>query len=55
MRELGVLLMFTKPDGWGKEGGVRCFLVVHNDRTRGNGHKPKYGKFHLNSNKTLFH
>ena len=54
MRELGFLLMRIKPDGWVKEDGDRRFSVVHSDRTRGNGHKPKYGKFHLNISKTLF-
>ncbi|KAK4831875.1 LOW QUALITY PROTEIN: hypothetical protein QYF61_019887, partial [Mycteria americana] len=31
-----------------KEKGVRFFSVVPSDRTRGNGHEPKYRKFYLN-------
>ncbi|KAK4821170.1 hypothetical protein QYF61_014657 [Mycteria americana] len=35
-----------------KKGGTRLFLVVLSDRTRGNGHKVKYKKFHLNIRNT---
>jgi len=36
-----------------KEDGVRCFSVLHNDRTRDNMHKLKYTLFQLNIRKNI--
>jgi len=37
-----------------KEDRTRLFLVVPSDKTRGNGHKLKHGRFPLNIRKHIF-
>ncbi|KAK4829453.1 hypothetical protein QYF61_004671, partial [Mycteria americana] len=41
--------------GGDEEEGARLFSVMSCDRTRGNGHKWKYKKFHLSIRKSLFY
>jgi len=40
--------------GWFQENGAKPFSVAPSDRTRGNGHKRKHRKFHLNTRKNFF-
>ncbi|KAK4826308.1 hypothetical protein QYF61_007155, partial [Mycteria americana] len=50
-RKFRVILSMCIPDGGSQEGGARLLSVVSSDRTRGNGHKMKCRKSHLNIKK----
>jgi len=55
-RRLRADLIYTYKylQGGGQEDGARLFSVVSSNRTRGNGHKLKQRKLHLNPRKNFF-
>jgi len=50
----GSLNVYKYLMGGCREDGPRLFSVVSSESTRGNRHKMKYRKFHLNKKKSLF-